>query len=200
MRHITLPLATIVAVGLLAADLSAQNVFIRRGNMSADALALEHAVKKLASHDTNMETLNAALKDLANESQKFTQLAQRQGSYYALQHAFDPVIRRYKVVEYTINSASDWQQGNPRMQEWRNVQTAFDQAYLDLYGYDLLDPYFGRHPDFAAVPVQPQIPLRVLHPERPSWSYSRTTVDSVTAPVVSSPGEVIRVRGNPRQF
>ncbi|QDU78070.1 hypothetical protein Pan97_51500 [Bremerella volcania] len=187
---------------VIATDLFAQSIFIRRGNMAADALALEHKVKKLASYDTQMKTLNAALQDLADESQKFTRLAQRQGSYYALQRAFDPVIQRYKVVEYTIDNASDWKQGNPRMQDWRNLQDAFDQTYYDLYGYDLLDPYFGRHPDFAAVPVQPQIPYRVLHPERPSWqapgleAYPVAPIPSAVMPFSGS----IRGVGNPRQF
>lgn len=200
------PFITLCAVTLLtsfiASDLFAQSIFIRRGNMSADALALEHKVKKLASYDTQMKTLNAALQDLAEESQKFTRLAQRQGSYYALQRAFDPVIQRYKVVEYTIDNASDWKQGNPRMQDWRNLQDAFDQTYYDLYGYDLLDPYFGRHPDFAAVPVQPQIPYRVLHPELPV----RSTPSLETVPIAPPssyeiPAPVsIRGAGNPQQF
>lgn len=186
----------------MASDLFAQSIFLRRGNMSADALALEHKVKKLASYDTQMKTLNSALQDLADESQKFTRLAQRQGSYYALQRAFDPVIQRYKVVEYTIENASDWEQGNPRMQDWRNLQDAFDQTYYDLYGYDLLDPYFGRHPDFAAVPVQPQIPYRILHPERPLWS----TPTPEAYPVSPSPSyerptpSGIRGLGQPQQF
>lgn len=186
----------------VATDLFAQSIFIRRGNMSADALALEHKVKKLASYDTQMQTLNAALQDLADESQKFTRLAQRQGSYYALQRAFDPVIQRYKVVEYTIDNASDWKQGNPRMQDWRNLQDAFDQTYYDLYGYDLLDPYFGRHPDFAAVPVQPQIPYRVLHPESSNWSPpSREAYPAAPAPSYQlPPPSVIRGQGNPQQF
>lgn len=186
----------------ITTDLFAQSIFIRRGNMAADALALEHKVKKLASYDTQMKTLNAALQDLADESQKFTRLAQRQGSYYALQRAFDPVIQRYKVVEYTIDNASDWKQGNPRMQDWRNLQNAFDQTYYDLYGYDLLDPYFGRHPDFAAVPVQPQIPYRVLHPERPTWLPPSPEVYPPATPPgyeLPTPG-TIRGAGNPRQF
>ncbi|PQO31294.1 hypothetical protein C5Y96_13205 [Blastopirellula marina] len=197
---------TLLVIALLlccvATELFAQSIFIRRGNMSADALALEHKVKKLASYDTQMKTLNAALQDLADESQKFTRLAQRQGSYYALQRAFDPVIQRYKVVEYTIDNASDWKQGNPRMQDWRNLQDAFDQTYYDLYGYDLLDPYFGRHPDFAAVPVHPQIPYRVLHPESPNWStpnreiYPSSPAPSFELPTPSS----IRGQGNPQQF
>jgi len=197
---ILLTLACLTSV--VATDVFAQSIFIRRGNMAADALALEHKVKKLASYDTRMKTLNAALNDLADESQKFTRLAQRQGSYYALQRAFDPVIQRYKVVEYTIDQASDWQQGNPRMQDWRNVQDAFDQTYYDLYGYDSLDPYFGRHPDFAAVPVRPQIPYRVLHPEQPGWSAPSLEVIPPT-PIPSYQRAVpggIRARGNPRQF
>jgi len=185
----------------VATDLLAQNVFIRRGNMAADALALEHKVKKLASYDTQMKTLNAALADLADQSQKFTRLAQRQGSYYALQRAFDPVIQRYKVVEYTIDNASDWKQGNPRMQDWRNLQDAFDQTYYDLYGYDLLDPYFGRHPDFAAVPVQPQIPYRVLHPDRPTWQPPGIETVPLPTPSYESPAPIsIRGVGSPRQF
>lgn len=194
--------AVILLTSVVATDLFAQSIFIRRGNMAADALALEHKVKKLASYDTQMKTLNAALQDLADESQKFTRLAQRQGSYYALQRAFDPVIQRYKVVEYTIDNASDWKQGNPRMQDWRNLQDAFDQTYYDLYGYDLLDPYFGRHPDFAAVPVQPQIPYRVLHPELPSWhSPTPETVPIAPQPGYEIPSPVgIRGAGNPRQF
>ena len=186
----------------MASDLFAQNIFLRRGNMSADALALEHKVKKLASYDSQMKTLNSALQDLADESQKFTRLAQRQGSYYALQRAFDPVIQRYKVVEYTIENASDWEQGNPRMQDWRNLQDAFDQTYYDLYGYDLLDPYFGRHPDFAAVPVQPQIPYRVLHPERPLWSTPNPEVYPVSpSPSYERPAPSgIRGLGQPQQF
>lgn len=186
----------------MATDLLAQSIFVRRGNMAADALALEHKVKKLASYDTQMQTLNAALQDLADESQKFTRLAQRQGSYYALQREFDSVIQRYKVVEYTIENASDWRQGNPRMQDWRNVQDAFDQTYYDLYGYDLLDPYFGRHPDFAAVPVQPQIPYRVLHPERPHWSSPSLNLTPVSPlPSYEEPlSGSVRGLGNPQQF
>lgn len=186
----------------IATEVFAQSIFIRRGNMSADALALEHKVKKLASYDTRMKTLNAALQDLADESEKFTRLAQRQASYYALQRAFDPVIQRYKVVEYTIENASDWKQGNPRMQDWRNLQNAFDQTYYDLYGYDLLDPYFGRHPDFAAVPVQPQIPYRVLHPERPGWSSPSLQPLPGQPPVIYElpASSSIQGLGNPRQF
>lgn len=200
MRHATISFLLLPILGVLCAEAMGQNVFIRRGNMAADALVLEHKAKKLASYDTQMQTLNAALKDLANESEKFTRLAQRQGSYYALQHAFDPVIQRYKVVEYTINNASDWKQGNPRMQDWRNLQDAFDQAYIDLYGYDLLDPYFGRHPDFAAVPVRPQIPLPVLHAEEPGWSVRRYESYEVQPPVVESRPVKIRPAGRPRQF
>ncbi|MBI1248607.1 hypothetical protein GC197_12300 [bacterium] len=198
----------VLLVGLLAEQAYAQNVFLRRGNMAADALSLEHKVKKLAANNIQMQTLAAALKDLANESQKFTRLAQRQGSYFALQRAFDPVIQRYKVVEYTIENASDWNQGDPRMQDWRFLQNAFDQTYYDLYGYDLLDPYFGRHPDYAAVPIQPQIPMRVLHPERPAW----TGGNAITIPIrvpnpvneqppIAPPSQIQwQTQGSPRQF
>ncbi len=202
MRFYVLFLTFALLTGCVATEVFAQSIFVRRGNMSADALALEHKVKKLASYDTRMQTLNAALQDLADESQKFTRLAQRQASYYALQRAFDPVIQRYKVVEYTIDNASDWKQGNPRMQDWRNLQDAFDQTYYDLYGYDLLDPYFGRHPDFAAVPVQPQIPYRVLHPERSGWSRSTRQILPVEPPIIyeTPVSRPIRGLGNPQQF
>ncbi|MBA2114784.1 hypothetical protein [Bremerella alba] len=202
MRTFVTPLIIALLASVTATDIFAQSIFIRRGNMSVDALALEHKVKKLASYDTQMKTLNAALKDLADQSQKFTRLAQRQGSYYALQRAFDPVIQRYKVVEYTIDNASDWQQGNPRMQDWRNLQDAFDQTYYDLYGYDLLDPYFGRHPDFAAVPVQPQIPYQVLHPEQPTWRAPTLEAVPLTSPPVYVPPTPSSIRGlgSPQQF
>ncbi|WP_146118690.1 hypothetical protein [Blastopirellula marina] len=190
-------LAGLLLVGVLSEAASAQGIFIQRGNMAADALSLEHAIKKLAAHDTGMQTLNTALQEMADYSERYTRLAQRQGSYYALQQAFDPMIVRYTNARNLIENASDWKQGNPRKQDWRNVENNFDRVYYDLYGYDLFDPYFGRHPDFAAVPVRPQIPYRVLHP---GWDDNRTP--PVELPYILTPAQPtpFRVSGQPQQF
>lgn len=200
------PLAGSLLLLMLLGSANAQGIFIQRGNMSADALSLEHSIKKLAAHDTGMQTLNSALKEMADYSEKYTRLAQRQGSYYALQQAFDPMIARYIAARNLVEDASDWKVGNPRMQDWRNIENNFDQVYYDLYGYDLLDPYFGRHPDFAAVPVRPQIPYSVLHPERPVYqrpTYQRPVPSpSVLTPPFQpeAPVSSYRVKEVPRQF
>ncbi len=183
--------------GFLSGIATAQSIFIQRGNMAADALSLEHAIKKLAAHDTGMQTLNSALQEMADYSERYTRLAQRQGSYYALQRAFDPMIARYVNARNIIETASDWRQGNPRKQDWRNIENNFDRVYYDLYGYDLLDPYFGRHPDFAAVPIQPQIPYQVLHPGQDSYREPPAERPYVLSPMKPT---TYRLNGNPRQF
>ncbi|RCS40669.1 hypothetical protein DTL42_25210 [Bremerella cremea] len=192
-------LAGLLLAGFLAGPAFAQGIFIQRGNMAADALSLEHAVKKLAARDTGMQTLNSALQEMADYSERYTRLAQRQASYYALQRAFDPMIVRYVNARNVIETASDWRQGNPRMQDWRNVENNFDRVYNDLYGYDLLDPYFGRHPDFAAVPVRPQIPPQVLHP---GWYETRQPQGEVEYPYVLAPERptTYRLHGQAQQF
>lgn len=201
MNRLTPLAGSLLLLTILLGSADAQGIFIQRGNMSADALALEHSIKKLAAHDTGMQTLNAALKDLANYSQKYTRLAQRQGSYYKLQQAFDPMIARYVTARNLVENASDWAYGNPRMQEWRNIEDRFDQVYYDLYGYDLLDPYFGRHPDFAALPVRPQIPYSVLHPERPVYEQPTPLPYVLTPPSQPEPPvPSYRVKEAPRQF
>lgn len=189
-------LAGLLMIGSFSASASAQSIFIQRGNMAADALSLEHSVKKLAAHDTGMQTLNSTLQEMANYSEKYTRLAQRQGSYYALQRGFDPMIVYYKQARNIIENASDWKQGNPRRQDWRNVENNLDRVYNDLYGYDLLDPYFGRHPDFAAVPIRPQIPPQVLHP---GWDYRERVIER---PYVIAPPKntTYRLGGDPQQF
>lgn len=188
------------AGSLLTSDLVAQHLFINRGTTAADALAFEHAVKKLAARDTQMQTLNSGLKELASRAEKFTWLAQRQGSYYALQREFANITTQYTLVRDTIETAADWAQGHPRRQEWRDVQVAFDRVYYNLYGYDLLDPYFGRHPDFAATPAPLRIPRETLRqPMYEPNKYARPY--PLKAAPATEPSDILwRSRGTPRQF
>lgn len=202
LRRVAIGTSALVAAAVLGGQVTAQHLMINRGNMAADALAFEHAVKKLASRDTRMQTLNSSLSELASRAEKFTWLAQRQGSYYALEREFANVTAQYTQVRNTIETAADWAQGHPRRQEWREVQLAFDRVYYNLYGYDLLDPYFGRHPDFAATPA----PLRIESPlylERRSswrrWRYGGASVWEGGVQIIETPA-LPPTRGIPRQF
>ena len=189
-----------IAGSLLTNDLVAQHIYINRGTSGADALAFEHAVKKLASRDTRMQTLNSGLKELASRAEKFTWLAQRQGSYYALQREFANITAQYTQVRDTIETAADWAQGHPRRQEWRDVQVAFDRIYYNLYGYDLLDPYFGRHPDFAATPAPLRAPLEPTLQSRYK-PYQYLAPYPRRPPPAAEPNDIFwRSRGIPRQF
>jgi len=190
-------IASALLVTVVLADPSDAQLFLQRNQIAADATGLEHAVKKLASRDTKMATVNDALKKMAKQCEKFSWLAQRQGSYYALQRDFDKLTQAYASARNLIENYADWTQGSQLTSEWRTVQTRFDKIYYDLYGYDFLDPYFGRHPDFAATPVPIRIPVEGRGHKVPSANYE---IRSQPIRVPSYDRLPLQTRGKARQF
>ncbi|PQO43272.1 hypothetical protein [Blastopirellula marina] len=171
-------LAALLAALLLTGTATAQSFFPNPYRITPDATKLEHAAAKLGAELTsaNQPQLASAANALAAGMERYRQDAGRNANFYYLQRRFNEVSVAYKELERYLDS----QLPEPRPYviriAWQDLQKSYDQLYNDLWGYDTLDPYFGRHADFAATPsidyYQPTISRR-------TYSYS--------APLIYSP-------------
>lgn len=142
--------------------------FPQRGRTTADAVILEHAAKRLAAGQAGADTpevgrppqilppdevrIRTRLHRLTKSLERYTELARRNAGYQMLQEQFRQLSHDFAEVG-AMAEIEDSPLTRGRLREdWLQLQQAFDQAYFDLYGFDALDPYFGRHPDFAAWP------------------------------------------------
>lgn len=170
---------TLLAALLLSSSASAQGYFPNPYRITPDATKLEHAAAKLGSELTaaNQPQLASAANALATGMERYRQDAGRNANFYYLQRRFNEVSVAYKELERFLDS----QLPEPRPYviriAWQDLQKSYDQLYNDLWGSDTLDPYFGRHADFAATPPLTYYPQTL---SRRTYSYSTPLI--YTAP------------------
>ncbi|MEX0793610.1 MAG: hypothetical protein WD045_10770 [Pirellulaceae bacterium] len=168
--HMHVTLLSLLSVTLLAPSLAMGNdfPFPQRSRTAADAVILEHAAKRLAAQQAGADTplrgappkilepdeirIRTRLSRLKQSIDRYRDLARRQAGHQILHEEFRQLSHAFADVEAMAQVANSPLTRGHLREDWFQLQQAFDQAYFDHYGFDALDPYFGRHPDFAAWP------------------------------------------------
>ncbi|MFI4877066.1 MAG: hypothetical protein ACIALR_17060 [Blastopirellula sp. JB062] len=182
---------------LLASSANAQNLFMNRHRITPDATRLEHSAARLGAELTSADhaQLASAAQVLATLSERYRQNAARSANYYYLQREFGGITQAYKELEQFLDSRLPEPRPYAIRTAWQSLQKSYDQLYFDLFGYDLIDPYFGQHADFAATPpmtyYRPRFRYRTNVAPSPMYGYEeRETTRATPAIPYRAAGQV----------
>lgn len=142
--------------------------FPQRRRTAANAVILEHSARRLAAQQAGADTplrgappkilepdeirVRNRLTQLTKSIDRYRELARRQAGRPILQEEFRQLSVAFADVSAIAQVPNSPLTRGRTREDWFQLQQAFVQVYFDLYGFDALDPYFGRYPDFAAWP------------------------------------------------
>ncbi|MCC9605622.1 hypothetical protein LOC68_22020 [Blastopirellula sp. JC732] len=157
---------SLLAALLASGTVNAQSLFPNLYRITPDANMLQQSAAKLGAELTSADQteLASAANALAAMMERYRQDAGRNANPYYLQRRFSDVSAAYKELELELDSRLPEPRPYVIRIAWQDLQKSYDQLYYNLFGYDTVDPYFGRHADFAATPpfdyFQPSIQRR----------------------------------------
>ncbi|PHS15783.1 MAG: hypothetical protein COA78_04890 [Blastopirellula sp.] len=136
-----------------ATSVQADPWFVNPYRVVPDAYKLQHAVAKFEAKliaynaDSALRT-EASL--LRRSTADLTATARRQSSRYTIFGELDKVTKGYQRIQGSLDVSPLLDKHHSLQLAWEDLQQSYDNFYYDLHGYDLYDPYFAHHPDFAA--------------------------------------------------